>query len=85
MDTLPARRLDKESIVVAFSAPIQHRRAIKRVPYAPVAQLDRASDYESEGRMFESCRVRQDPKANQRWLFCFGVEAISGGHSILKI
>jgi hypothetical protein len=24
---------------------------------APVAQLDRASDYESEGRMFESCRV----------------------------
>ena len=26
---------------------------------APVAQLDRASDYESEGRTFESFRVRQ--------------------------
>jgi hypothetical protein len=25
--------------------------------YAPVAQLDRASDFESEGRRFESCRV----------------------------
>ncbi len=24
---------------------------------APVAQLDRASDYESEGRRFESCRA----------------------------
>jgi len=27
------------------------------MPDGPVAQLDRASDYESEGRMFESCRV----------------------------
>ena len=26
---------------------------------APVAQLDRASDYESEGRAFESLRARQ--------------------------
>src|SRR3546814_7130757 len=28
-------------------------------PCAPVAQLDRASDYESEGRAFESLRARQ--------------------------
>ena len=28
---------------------------------APVAQLDRASDYESEGRTFESFRARQFP------------------------
>src|SRR5437867_6194997 len=28
----------------------------------PLAQLDRASDYESEGRRFESCR------AHQRWV-----------------
>ena len=28
-------------------------------PCAPVAQLDRASDYESEGRRFESCRAYQ--------------------------
>ena len=27
-------------------------------PNGPVAQLDRASDYESEGRAFESLRVR---------------------------
>ena len=26
-------------------------------PEAPVAQLDRASGYEPEGRMFESCRA----------------------------
>ena len=28
-------------------------------PEAPVAQLDRASDFESEGREFESLRARQ--------------------------
>jgi hypothetical protein len=28
-------------------------------PEAPVAQLDRASDFESEGRRFEPCRVHQ--------------------------
>ena len=27
-------------------------------PFAPLAQLDRASDYESEGREFESLRAR---------------------------
>jgi hypothetical protein len=26
--------------------------------HAPVAQLDRASDFESEGRRFDSCRAR---------------------------
>jgi hypothetical protein len=30
--------------------------------YAPVVQLDRASDYESESRTFESCRARQTKK-----------------------
>jgi hypothetical protein len=30
--------------------------------YAPVAQLDRVSDYESEGRRFESCLVHQKYK-----------------------
>lgn len=29
------------------------------IEYAPVAQLDRVSDFESEGRKFESCRVYQ--------------------------
>lgn len=27
-------------------------------PLAPVAQLDRVSDYESEGCRFDSCRAR---------------------------
>lgn len=33
-------------------------RSVTRHRYAPVAQLDRASDYESEGRTFESFRAR---------------------------
>ena len=32
--------------------------AIAVAKHAPVAQLDRASDYESEGRTFESFRAR---------------------------
>ena len=31
---------------------------------APVAQLDRASDFESAGRGFESLRARQQTKSN---------------------
>ena len=32
--------------------------ANRTLRYAPVAQLDRVSDYESEGRRFESSRAR---------------------------
>ncbi len=32
---------------------------------APVAQLDRASDYESEGRVFESRRVHHFPSPSR--------------------
>ena len=39
-----------------FSAPMNRLRALNA---APVAQLDRAPDYESGGRGFESCPVRQ--------------------------
>jgi hypothetical protein len=35
------------------------RRGTRAVRYALVAQLDRASDFESEGREFESLRARQ--------------------------
>ena len=39
-------------------------RELSGISYAPVAQLDRASDYESEGRAFESLRVRSShPKS----------------------
>ena len=39
--------------------------------YAPVAQLDRVSDYESEGHRFESCRACQKKRlAMQAASFC---------------
>ena len=34
---------------------------------APVAQLDRAPDFESVGRRFESCRARQ-PSRRSGWI-----------------
>src|SRR5882724_7318551 len=37
---------------------------------APVAQLDRASDYESEGRTFESFRARHFANLRQSTLRC---------------
>jgi hypothetical protein len=40
--------------VVEGSSPFTH-------PKAPVAQLDRASDFESAGRPFESDRARHAP------------------------
>ena len=36
-------------------------QACKRPLYAPVAQLDRASVSEAEGRKFDSCRARHFP------------------------
>ena len=55
---------------VVGSSPITHPIKIKGhctilfaamafIAYAPVAQLDRAPDFESVGRRFESCRARQ--------------------------
>ena len=41
--------------VVEGSSPFTH-------PNAPVAQLDRASDFESAGRPFEPDRARQKPE-----------------------
>jgi hypothetical protein len=41
-------------------APVSARHAERTIPpEAPVAQLDRALDYESRGREFESLRARQ--------------------------
>lgn len=37
-------------LIVAGSSPVPH-------PFASVAQLDRAPDFESVGRRFESCRA----------------------------
>ena len=45
----PAKRLQGQKLCPGFeSLPLRH---------APLAQLDRASDYESEGREFESLRA----------------------------
>ena len=38
-------------------------------PHAPVAQLDRASVYETEGHRFESCRARFDQPPAQAGIF----------------
>jgi hypothetical protein len=58
------------ALVAAGSSPVAHpkyyawdgrtgRLTVYTVYAAPVAQLDRASDFESAGRRFEPCRARQ--------------------------
>src|SRR5262245_8993023 len=49
---------------LAASVELDGRAAILAAA-ALVAQLDRASDFESEGREFESLRARQKPQADQ--------------------
>src|SRR4051812_23649108 len=41
--------------------PRRAKAAGRSIGEGPIAQLDRASDYESEGRRFESCWARQLP------------------------
>ncbi len=50
---------------------------------APVAQLDRAPDYESGGRRFESCRVYhlKQPRLSEAGLFAWGDHATRPGTS----
>jgi hypothetical protein len=43
------------------SDQVSRRQVIDNRPVAPVAQLDRASDFESAGRRFEPCRARHPP------------------------
>jgi hypothetical protein len=56
---LPRPRLRSGRSATRFRALAVRRRA-------PVAQLDRASDYESEGRTFESFRARHFPPEDQQ-------------------
>ena len=49
---------------------------IRCIQYAPVAQLDRASDSDSEGRAFEPHRAYQSRHGFHGGIFC--VKAISG-------
>ena len=54
---------------IAFSPIGSKNPCYALAPYAPVAQLDRASDYESEGRKFESSRVRNENKGQRELAF----------------
>ncbi len=45
-------------MVVAVTKPSYTHRVQQHNRYAPVAQLDRASGFEPEGRGFESLRAR---------------------------
>src|SRR5437588_12551995 len=49
----------KPSVSCAYSDGVCHNCQVRR---APVAQLDRVSDYESEGQRFESSRAYHQPK-----------------------
>src|SRR5919197_1597077 len=51
----PAKRLQGQNLCPGFeSRPLRH---------APLAQVDRASDYESEGQRFESSRAHHPNRA----------------------
>ena len=55
----------------AFSGLLFEKTVLQYNAYLPVAQLDSASDSDSEGRRFESCRVGQKKKGTSCvLLFC---------------
>ncbi len=59
--------------LIFFKKPLQIRMRcdiLIVVVYAPVAQLDRVSDSDSEGRAFESRRAYQKQKHSKE-CFCF--------------
>ena len=51
-----------------------------RAIYAPVAQLDRAFDYGSKGREFESSPARQTKKDTLEGILFFGLSAENTEH-----
>ena len=58
VNQMPSASALGASVAASKGACAAHpTRLIARSQYAPVAQLDRASDYESEGRAFESLRA----------------------------
>ena len=67
-------------LVVAGSSPVFHPFFILELfSSAPVAQLDRASDFESAGYRFEPCQVQRSCLA--QWARSFAV----GGCETLSI
>ncbi len=53
------------------------------IKYVSVAQLDRASDYGSEGRVFESCHSQMKAYIKKYTLFCF-IESKEKGRQICR-
>lgn len=51
--------------------------SLQILPCAPVAQLDRAADFESAGREFESLRAYQ---LNQSFTGIYAMPVLLGGH-----
>ena len=45
--------------MLAFARKLWYNSAVGKIKYLPVAQLDSASDSDSEGRRFESFRAGQ--------------------------
>ncbi len=64
----PASRIALRCVQQIAGWPLPQRPRLLRAALqcAPVAQLDRASDYESEGRTFESFRARHFRPTNAR-------------------
>src|SRR5262245_46531079 len=80
---LPRARLDARSrhetrVAVRSSSGIQTRSSLERPP-ALVAQLDRAPDFESGGRGFESLRARQFSPRRVRYSAGWRYGPVSGG------
>src|SRR5919108_2240260 len=66
----PAKRLQGQKLCPGFeSLPLRH---------APLAQVDRASDYESEGQRFESSRAHHSLADDEAWMREALVEAERG-------
>ncbi len=59
----------------AFNGLLFRFSVLQYNAYLPVAQLDSASDSDSEGRRFESCRVGQKSRRSARGVCFFGLPA----------
>ena len=57
----------KKYLTLKYEFDIDNKSCFERIKNAPVAQLDRASDYESEGYRFDSCRAHHITGSSSAW------------------
>ena len=62
-------------VIRLFTQPIQFNR---HQLYAPIAQLDRVTDFESGGRRFESCWARHIKSTSFGSVFLIELEFVAG-------